>query len=147
MTRMQRSSLAPLLSATLSRVSCWITLLGFLHYFDHAPALVLGDGTRLRDAHQVAHAALVLLVVGLETDPLLKRLLVERVRLQDGDLDDHRLVHLVRDHVADPYLALTAFGGGRLRHFFSSSSSAGSSSAASPASATSSLASSSVASA
>src|SRR6266851_2658272 len=41
---MQRISLAPELSATLSRVSCWITcLLRLLHDLEHAPANLLGD--------------------------------------------------------------------------------------------------------
>src|SRR5216683_1789004 len=49
---MQRISLAPELSATLSRVSCWITcLLRLLHDLEHAPANLLRDGL-LVDRHQ-----------------------------------------------------------------------------------------------
>src|SRR5438132_7402487 len=101
---MQSSSFAPLLSATFSRVSCWTNLLRLLHDFDHAPALVLGDRARLHDPDQVAEAANVLLVVHLEADPALDRLLVERVLGQVGDLHHHRLLHLVRDHVTGPDL-------------------------------------------
>src|SRR3989440_12842807 len=78
---------------------------------ENAPALPLGDGARLGDADEVAHAALVLLVVDLEAGPLLDGLLVEPVRLGRADLDDDRLVHLVRDHSAQPDLALAALGG------------------------------------
>src|ERR1700719_5223771 len=114
---MQSISLAPELSATLSLVSCWINLLlGFLHYFQQAPALLFGDGARFRDAHEVADPALVLLVVDLEPGALLDRLLVEPMRFGRADLDDDRLVHLVRDHRPQPDLSLTAirrFDGGR----------------------------------
>src|SRR5437868_7468357 len=100
---MQRISRAPLLSATLSRDSCWITCLpGLLHDLDHAPALVLGQGPRLHDPHQVADATAVLLVVDLELHAVLDDLLVEGMRLEVGDLYDDRLVHLVRDHPTHP---------------------------------------------
>src|ERR1700730_3820341 len=109
---MQRISLAPELSATLSLVSCWIIrLLRFLHDFEEAPALLLGDRARFCDADQVADAALVLLVVDLESGALADRLLVEPVRFGRADLDDDRLVHLVRDHRPEADLALPAVGG------------------------------------
>src|SRR6202521_520152 len=108
---MQRISLAPELSATLSLVSCWIIrLLGFLHYFEQAPALLFGDGARFCDADEVADPALVLLVVDLELGALLHRLLVEAMRFGRADLDDDRLVHLVRDHRPKTNLALTTVG-------------------------------------
>src|SRR6266852_6343566 len=82
-TRMQRISLAPELSATLSRVSCWITcLLRLLHDLEHAPANLLRDGLRFGDADEVAHAAFVPLVVNLELRAPLHRLAVEAVRLR-----------------------------------------------------------------
>src|SRR5919204_2907616 len=107
---MTRSSFAPELSATLSRVSCWtiVALLGLLHDFQYAPALLLRDGTRLGDADEVAHAALVLLVVDLEAGALLHRLAVQAVGLARADLDDDGLVHLVRDHRAEADLAPAA---------------------------------------
>src|SRR5690348_5513241 len=106
---MTRSSFAPELSATLSRVSCWtISLLGFLHDLEHAPALLLGDGARLGDADEVAHTALVLLVVDLEPRALLHRLAVQAVGLGRADLDDDGLVHLVRDDGAKADLAAAA---------------------------------------
>src|ERR1700730_6196578 len=113
MTRMVSSSLAPLLSATLSRLSCWITgalpdgkwSSSLLHHLDHAPPLVLGDGTRLHDADQVADPALVTLVVRLEVLTALNDLLVERMAAQVGDLHHHGLVHFVRDHAPGQHVA------------------------------------------
>src|SRR5579859_4191428 len=106
---MHRSSFAPELSATLSRVSCWtIGLLGLFHDLEQAPALLFRDRARLGDADQVADARLVLLVVHLELGPLLDRLPVQPVGLGRADLDDDRLVHLVRDHGAQADLALAA---------------------------------------
>src|SRR5258708_17540157 len=113
---MHRISFAPELSATLRRVSCCITLLlGLLHDFQNAPALLLGDGARFGDADQVADAALVLLVVDLELRAPLDGLAVEAVGLGRADLDDDRLVHLVGDHCAEPDLALAAGLVGRRR--------------------------------
>src|SRR6202521_543293 len=113
---MHRISFAPELSATLRRVSCWITLLlRLLHDFEHAPALLLGDGARLGDADQVADAALVLLVVDLELGAPPDGLAVQAVGLGRADLDDDRLVHLVGDHRAEPDLALAARLVGRRR--------------------------------
>src|SRR5438034_3179707 len=110
---MTRSSFAPELSATLSRVSCWTTLSRLLHDLEHAPALLLGDGTRFGDAHEVTHAALVLLVVDLEPGALLHRLAVQTMSLGRADLDDDRLVHLVGDDGAQADLAPAARRGGR----------------------------------
>src|SRR5437870_9396153 len=109
MTRMQRISRAPLLSATLSRDSCWIMRSPrLLDDLDDAPALVLRERSGLHDPHQVAHAAVVLVVVDLELRPVLHDLLVEGVGLEVGDLHHHRLVHLVGDHPAHPHLAKAA---------------------------------------
>src|SRR5216683_7740268 len=94
-------SLAPELSATLSRVSCWtISLLGLLHDLEHPPALLLGDWTRFGYADEVAHTAFVLLVVDLELRALLDCLPVKAVRLGGADLHDEGLVHLVGDDSA-----------------------------------------------
>src|SRR5579859_2797949 len=118
---MHRSSFAPELSATLSRVSCWTnSLLRLFHDLEQAPALLPGDGARLGDADEVADAGLVLLVVHLEPGPLLHRLAVQPVGLGRADLDDDRLVHLVGDHGAQADLALAArqrVRGGRLHCF------------------------------
>src|SRR5229473_7491145 len=112
---MQRISLAPELSATLSRVSCWITcLLRLLHDLEHAPANLLRDGLRFGDADEVAHAALVLLVVNLELRAPLHRLAVEAVGLRRAHLHDDRLVHLVGNDGAQADLALSARGLGGL---------------------------------
>src|SRR5260370_25612004 len=112
---MQRISLAPELSATLSRVSCWITcLLRLLHDLEHAPANLLRDGLRFGDADEVAHAAFVLRVVNLELRALLHGLAVEAVGLRRAHLDDDRLVHLVGDDGTQADLALPARGFGGL---------------------------------
>src|SRR6266851_2654707 len=83
-------------------------LLGLLHDLEHAPALLPRDGARLGDAHEVSHAALVLLVVDLEPRALLDRLAVQAVGLRGADLDDDGLVHLVRDHRTEADLAPAA---------------------------------------
>src|SRR4029077_8349012 len=80
----------------------------FLHDLEHAPANLLGDRLRFGDADEVAHAALVLLVVDLELRAPLHRLAVEAVGLRRAHLDDDRLVHLVGDDGAQADLALGA---------------------------------------
>src|SRR4029077_17547035 len=106
---MTRSSFAPELSATLRRGSCWtMSLPGLLHDLKHAPALLLRDRARFGDAHEVADAALVLLVVDLELGAVREGLAVQAVRAGRADLDDDGLFHPVRDHVAQADLALAA---------------------------------------
>src|SRR5262245_36114134 len=104
---MQRSSRAPVLSATLSLVSCWITRahpsessLRGLHDLGEPPALRLRDRTGLDDPDDVADVRLVRLVVRMERVRPPHDLLVLPVRLQRVDLDHDRLVHRVRDHGA-----------------------------------------------
>src|SRR5579884_3685151 len=95
LTWMHSSSRAPELSATLSRVSCWIMLLRPLDDLDQTPALVARHRPALLDAHQVARLRLVRLVVRLEARRLADDLLVDGVRdARLGD-DDDGLVHLV----------------------------------------------------
>src|SRR5689334_21274157 len=81
-TRMHRISRAPVLSATRSRVSCWITsisyvcqfsgnrslaeLLGPLEDLHDPPPLGGGERPGLHEEHPVTDAALVLLVVRLQ---------------------------------------------------------------------------------
>src|SRR4051795_13640582 len=90
-TRMHRISLAPVLSATRSRDSCWITstpnqyagtasclLLGLLEDLDQAPALGRRQRPGLHQQHPVAHARAVLLVVCLELAGPADRLPVQR---------------------------------------------------------------------
>src|SRR3954451_22702029 len=121
---MQRISLAPVLSATRSRDSCWITaspkfsrsvrrraersLLGLLEDLDDAPPLAGTQRPGLHEEDTVADAAGVLLVVGLELVGTPERLLVARVL--DAVLDGHddRLVHLVADDHAFNDLAEAA---------------------------------------
>src|SRR4051812_41529613 len=108
---MQRISLAPVLSATRSRDSCWITaspkfsrsvrrevvrsLLGLLEDLDDAPALAGTQRPGLHEEDAVADAAGVLLVVSLELVGAAQRLLVARVLNPVLDGDDDGLVHLV----------------------------------------------------
>src|SRR5579859_4469003 len=88
-------------------------LLGLLDDLEQAPALLFRDRACLGDADEVADAGLVLLVVHLELGALLDRLAIQPVGLGRADLDDHRFVHLVRDHGAQADLALAARQGVR----------------------------------
>src|SRR3954454_4044717 len=121
---MQRISLAPVLSATLSRDSCWIIgispgcragsqplaavslaergrlLLGLLEDLDDTPALGRRQRTGLHDQDPVADAAVVLLVVRLELRRTPQDLAVQRVLDPVLDRDHDRLVHLVADDEA-----------------------------------------------
>src|SRR6185436_10588593 len=93
---MQSSSRAPVLSATLSRDSCWIIgLPGPLQHFDEAPALAPAERPALDHADGVAHVCLVLLVVSVERRRRADDLLVHAVL--PGHVDAHRdgLVGLV----------------------------------------------------
>src|SRR4051812_11633816 len=96
---MQSSSRAPVLSATLSLDSCWIMppLPRLLDDLREAPVLGLRERPRLDDADDVARACLVPLVVRVELHRAPDDLLVLRVQLDHVDLDDDRLVALVRD--------------------------------------------------
>src|SRR5258708_26905757 len=106
---MHRISFAPELSATLRRVSCCITLLlGLLHDFQNAPALLLGDGARFGDADQVADAALVLLVVDFELRAPLDGLAVEALWPRPAHPDRHRLRLLVGAHHSHALPSLAA---------------------------------------
>src|SRR6266545_116807 len=130
---MQRISLAPVLSATFSRDSCWIIrtsysifvgrrsamfceataaqslrLLDDLH---DPPALGRRQGPGLGQPDQVALAGRVLLVVGLEPGRPPDRLPVQAVLADVLDLDHHGLVHLVGDHDPDPDLAVAPLAG------------------------------------
>src|SRR5690348_2035276 len=113
---MQRISLAPVLSATFSRDSCWITSLspqpslGLLEDLHDAPALGRRQRTGLHDQDAVADAAGVLLVVRLELRRTPHDLAVQRVLHAVLDGHDHGLVHLVADHEALADLATGPLG-------------------------------------
>src|SRR5487761_1459867 len=122
-TRMHKISLAPVLSATLSRDSCWITstpassrsafvanhrghLLGLLQDFRYPPPLGRGQRPGLHQQHPVADAAGV---VGVVRGVLLRPpddLAV--LGVLDPVLGEHHdgLVHLVADHEALAALAV-----------------------------------------
>src|SRR6266702_1250604 len=133
-TRMHKSSLAPVLSATLSRDSCWITstpacfgpcwphlarapefLLRLLYDPGHAPALGGRQRPGLGQDDPVAHAARVLFVVRHVLPRAADDLAVLRVLDPVFHHHDDRLVHLVADHEAFPDLAVAASGSLRLR--------------------------------
>src|SRR4051812_13996231 len=115
---MQRISRAPVLSATLRRVSAWIigrppraslpqcrrsewrASSGPLQDFHEAPALRPADWTRLDHADGVALVRLVLLVVGMKRGRGAHDLLVGAVAARDVDPHGDRLVGLRRDHNA-----------------------------------------------
>src|SRR3954470_3137265 len=109
---MHRICLAPVLSATLSRDSCWIIcpvlLLRLLDDLHHAPALGRAERAGLHQEHPVTDATFVGLVVGLEPHRAAQDLAVERVL--DAVLDGHDdgLVHLVADDEALADLAAVA---------------------------------------
>src|ERR687896_1795882 len=106
---MQSSSRAPVLSATLSRDSCWIIgLLRLLDDLGEAPVLQLRERSRLDDADDVADLGRVGLVVRVELRRAADDLLVPPVRLDRVDLDDDRLVHRGRDDDATALLAAAA---------------------------------------
>src|SRR5215218_9571743 len=127
---MQSSSRAPVLSATFRRDSCWIIspLPRLLDDLREAPALALRQRARLDDAHGVADAGGIRLVVRVELDGRADDLLVLGMALDHVDLDDDRLLALVGDDDAAALLAAAALalrllgagdrlaGGGLLAH-------------------------------
>src|ERR1700730_16596004 len=159
-TRMQRISFAPVLSATLSRDSCWITstpaisrrhrsqadlLLGLLEDLGYPPALGRGQRPGLHQQHAVTHTTGVGGVVCLVLLGPAQHLSVLGVLDVVLDLDDNGLVHLVADHQALTALAVTPGLGlrvgnaaGVLAHLPASASSVAAPPAAPPAGASSS---------
>src|SRR5580658_4645520 len=122
-TRMHRISLAPVLSATLSRDSCWITstpaisrwhrsqadsLLGLLEDLGYPPALGRGQRPGLHQQHAITDATGVGGVVRLVLLGTAQNLAVLGVLDMVLDLDDDGLVHLVADHQAFSALAVAA---------------------------------------
>src|SRR5215204_3777419 len=94
---MQRISRAPVLSATLSLVSFWITLLRLLEHVGQAPALRARHGAALDHPHGVARARVVALVVHVDPRRGAHDLPVAPVAAGDVDAHDDRLVGLVGD--------------------------------------------------
>src|SRR5438105_4259722 len=105
---MQSSSRAPLLSATLTTVSCWIISTRLLDDLGDAPSLFLGKGPCLDDAHAIADAARGLPVVHLVPARVPHHLLVQGMRLRVPHEHDHCLLHLVADDDALAHLAAGA---------------------------------------
>src|SRR5712692_9478043 len=90
---MHRISLAPELSATRRRVSCWITASPRpLQDLEEPPALSARERARLLDADDVALAGLVLLVVGVQRVTAANDLLVDGVAPSALDAHGDRLV-------------------------------------------------------
>src|SRR5271170_7863673 len=124
-TRIHKISFAPVLSATLSRDSCWITstpassrrsfppairpyLLGLLQDLGHAPPLGGRERPGLHQQYTVANAALVLRVVCHVLLGTAQDLAVLGVLDAVLNGDDDGLVHLVAHHVALADLAVPA---------------------------------------
>src|SRR5438105_11642194 len=120
---MHRTVLAPELSATFRRLSCWIIASpGPFEDFDDPPPLELRGRTGFLDSHAVALPEVVDLVVGIEPGRALEGLLVPAVADAFDDDHDHGLVHLggLDDAVADLAPVRTLRRGGRcLGHTFS----------------------------
>src|SRR5215212_2728425 len=111
---MQSSSRAPVLSATFSLDSCWITPLPcLLEDLDEAPALRARQRPAFDDAHHVALVRLVALVVGVQPVGLAQDLLVETVAADALETDGDRLLALARHHNALPDLARAGLALGR----------------------------------
>src|SRR5262245_11256690 len=119
---MTRTSLAPLLSATRRRDSCWIMAsLRPLQHLDDPPALQLRRGPGLHHADAVADVDVVGLVVDVELLRAVDELGVLGVAHPLDHRDDRGLVHLVRDDDAVTDLAglargLRGLGGGIVGH-------------------------------
>src|SRR6187200_3328626 len=109
---MHRICLAPVLSATFSRDSCWIIvsglLLRLLEDLHHAPALGRAQRAGLHDQDAVSDATVVLLVVGLQLARTAQDLPVEGVLDPVLDGHDNGLVHLVAHDKALTNLACCA---------------------------------------
>src|SRR5262249_41610908 len=111
-TLMHSTSRAPELSATRSRLSCWIIGLfdsfacssrSFEH-LDDAPVLQLRQGAGFGQADTIALVRVVGLVVRVQVTRALHRLAVTRVAHAVDDRDDDCLVHLGGNH--DPFADL-----------------------------------------
>src|SRR5438105_14965922 len=113
---MHRTSLAPLLSATRSRVSCCITSTRPLENFDEAPALGLRQRTGLLHADAVADVEVVLLVVDVELLRALERLAVQGMTHPVDNGHDRGLVHGRGQDRALPHLARVAACFGLVSH-------------------------------
>src|SRR5262245_21577807 len=95
-------------AAAPARTHAWSPSLRPLQHFHETPALVLRDRACLHEAHQIAHLALVLLVVDLELGPPAHVAAVRRVLHQALDGDHDGLLHPVAHHTADPDLPTIA---------------------------------------
>src|SRR3954451_16275324 len=107
---MHSNSLAPVLSATRSLLSCWITAasLRLLEDLHDAPAPGCRHRAGLHQQHAVADPAGVGLVVRLVLLRAPDGLAVQRVLHAVLDGDDDGLVHLVADDKALARLAVAA---------------------------------------
>src|SRR5436190_21033115 len=136
---MQRTVLAPELSATLRRLSCWIIVSpGPFEDFDDPPPLQLRGRPGLLDAYPVALPEVVDLVVGVDPGGPLQCLLVPAVPDPVDDRHDHRLLHLRGDDgaLADlPPVGALGRGGRCFTHMFLPSWAAGSKASAASAAA------------
>src|SRR5512139_180495 len=113
---MHNTSLAPLLSATFSLLSCCIILLSFellaasceqlkqlfsiillsfLQNFHQSPALGLAQRTGFHDTHHITDRALILFIVRMEFGSLLYELTIDGVLYPSFYRNDDGFCHLV----------------------------------------------------
>src|SRR5205814_1020071 len=103
---MHSTSLAPLLSATRSLVSCWIMRSpSSFEDFDEAPTLHLRQRPRLLHADAVADVEVVGFVVDVQLLAALQRLPVQRMAHAVDDRHHRGLVHPCGNHDALTRLA------------------------------------------
>ena len=81
------------------------SLLSLFDDLYQSPTLVLGQRASLHNLNGVAYAALVVLVMSLQLVGSLDNLLIKRMLYAVRDSNDNRLVHLVRNDLADSCLA------------------------------------------
>src|SRR5690606_25330913 len=79
-----------------------------LQDLDDSPPLLLGERAGLHHPHAVAHAALVVFVVRLESDRLADGPAIKRVPHEPFDRDDTGFIHLIGDHETFTDLPLTS---------------------------------------
>lgn len=84
-------------------------LLRLFHDLDEAPTLFLAQRPGLHDPHRVANACGILLVMGHELRGTVDKLPIDRMLNLAVDSDRDRLLHLIADDLADPFLPEISF--------------------------------------
>src|SRR5690606_4041538 len=115
---MQRTSLAPLLSATFSRDSVRIIMLSLyailmllrlFHDLDQTPALLPAHRPGFHDPDGVSNAGHVFFVMCHELRSTADEFPIDRMLYLAVYCNSDRLLHLVADDLADPFLSEISF--------------------------------------